>query len=91
MKRSRLDICIDVLQVIKRGCCKPTRIMYRSNISWIPLREILSFLISQGAVTVRNSGEKRKEYYITEKGRNILKYYEQFKAILTERTGSLPE
>ena len=90
MKRSRLEMCIDVLQVIKEGCSKPTRIMYGSNTSWNPLCRILEFLVGQGAVAFKTDGE-RKEYYITEKGEKILEYYGQFKTMLTERTGSLRE
>ena len=81
MKRSRLEICIDVLKAIKKGCKKPTRIMYSSNISWIPLNEILNFLVNQNAVIVKQTG-KKKEYYITNRGEEILEYYEQFKSKL---------
>ena len=85
MRRSRLEICIDVLQIVNRGCHKPTRIMYKSNLSWIPLCEVLSFLINQGALRVKEKG-KKKEYYVTEKGKEILKYYEQLKSMLMEKT-----
>ena len=84
MKRSRLEICVEVLQVINGGCHKPTSIMYKSNLSWIPLREVLNSLTSQGAVTVKNTG-RRREYYITEKGKEILKYYEQLIRMLAEK------
>jgi len=84
MKRSRLEIYVDVLQVIDGGCHKPTSIMYKSNLSWIPLREVLNSLTSQGAVTVKNTG-RRREYYITEKGKEILKYYEQLIRMLAEK------
>jgi len=30
---------------------------------------------------------KKKEYYVTEKGKEILKYYEQLKSMLMEKTG----
>lgn len=86
MKRSRLEICVDILQTVSRGCHKPTRIMYKSNLSWIPLCEVLDFLTSQGALEVKKIGKKR-EYYITSKGREILEYYEQLKRMLMERTG----
>ena len=86
MRRSRLEICIDVLQIVNRGCHKPTRIMYKSNLSWIPLCEVLNFLISQGALMMKEKG-KKKEYYVTEKGKEILKYYEQLKSMLMEKTG----
>ena len=84
MKRSRLEIYVDVLQVIDGGCNRPTRIMYKSNLSWIPLHEVLNFLTAQGALKVKETGRKR-EYYITEKGKEILKYYEQLIRMLAEK------
>ena len=86
MRRSRLEICINVLQIVNKGCHKPTRIMYKSNLSWIPLCEVLSFLMKQGALRMKERGKKR-EYYITEKGKEILKYYEQLRSMLMEKTG----
>ena len=85
MKRSRLEICIDILQTVNKGYHKPTRIMYKSNLSWNPLCETLNFLTEQGALEVKKIGKKKK-YYITEKGKEILEYYEQLKRILMEKT-----
>jgi len=81
MKRSRLEVCIDVLGIINEGCRKPTWIMYRSNTSWKPLNKILDALTSEGAITVKTAGDK-KEYDITEKGRSILKYHEKIRMSL---------
>ena len=86
MKRSKLEICVEVLQNINRGVHKPTRIMYKSNLSWIPLCEVLNFLTNQGAIMVKTLGKKR-EYYITERGKEILGYYEQLRSMLMEKTG----
>jgi len=86
MKRSRLEICLEVLQIINKGYYKPTRIMYKSNLSWIPLREALNLLTSQGAVRIKKKGKKR-EYYITDRGKEILRYYEQLMSMLMEKTG----
>ena len=86
MKRSRLEICVEVLQIINRGVHKPTRIMYKSNLSWIPLCEVLNFLTNQGAIMVKTLGKKR-EYYITERGKEILGYYEHLRSMLMEKTG----
>ena len=85
MRRSKLEIYMDVLRIISKGCHKPTRIMYRSNLSWNPLCEVMDFLVNQGVVRVKKSG-KKKEYYLTEKGREILKYYEKLTLMLMEKT-----
>jgi len=80
-KRSRIEIYLDVLHAIKRGTHKPTRIMYRTNLSWKPLMSILEPLMSilesmieQGLVRVEEEGN-RTTYWITEKGRNVLNYF----------------
>jgi predicted transcriptional regulator len=73
-KRSRLEIYLDVLRVIKRGVRKPTRIMYSCNLSWKPLQEILTSMINQELVSnerIRNANR----YDVTEKGVRILKYF----------------
>jgi len=92
-KRSRLEIYIDVLRAIKKSYTKPTRIMYKANLSWRPLREILSFLKMNKAVIERSTGGNRREYFLTEKGNEILRMFEQLesKLLLTERTEYLHE
>ena len=73
-KRSRIEIYLDVLHAIKRGTHKPTRIMYRTNLSWKPLMSILESMIEQGLVRAEEEGN-RTTYWITEKGRNVLNYF----------------
>jgi predicted transcriptional regulator len=73
-KRSKLDIYLDVLKAIRRGTHKPTRIMYRTNLSWKPLMEVLGSLSNQGLITVEIEGS-HKFYQITEKGKNVLQYF----------------
>ena len=82
IKRSRLEIYLDILRVIKNGVQKPTRIMYSTNLSWNPLQEILTSLIAQNLITVNDDGN-RKNYEITEKGRTALKYFNQAKKLVT--------
>ncbi len=82
MKRSRLEIYLDVLRVIKNGVHKPTRIMYTTNLSWNPLQEILNSLISQDLIVMKDDGS-RKRYEITEKGRTALKYFRQTKELVS--------
>ena len=73
-KRSRIEIYIDVLHAIKRGTHKPTRIMYRTNLSWKPLMSILESMVEQGLIRVEENGN-RTTYWITEKGKNVLNYF----------------
>ena len=79
MRRSKLDIVLNVLSVVRDGVDKPTRIMYAANLSWRPTQSILESLVQQDLLTeVENTGSKRskKNYVITEKGLNIIKYFE---------------
>jgi len=73
-KRSKIEIYLDVLKAIKKGTCKPTRIMYRTNLSWKPLMEVLDSLNNQGLITVKQDGN-HSFYEITEKGKNVLQYF----------------
>jgi len=74
LKRSKLEIYIDVLKVINKGTQKPTRIMYRTNLSWKPLMKTLESLEDQGLV-IRGENGNRTTYRITDKGKSILGYF----------------
>ena len=82
IKRSRLEIYLDIPRVVRSGVHKPTRIMYRTNLSWNPLQEILRSMIAQGLILMKEAGN-RKRYEITEKGRTALKYFNQVKELVT--------
>lgn len=75
-KRSRLEIYIDVLRTIRGGENVPTRVMYRTNLSWVPLRKIAGSLMSQNLIE-KQEKSRRKQYIITEKGRKVLKYFDE--------------
>lgn len=75
-KRSKLEIYLEVLETIMSGYNKPTNIMYRCNLSWISLKDILDSLVEKGLVTVVERG-KRRLYLITEKGRGIVNRLEE--------------
>jgi len=75
-KRSKLQICFNVLEVISRGIAKPTRIMYSANLSWNTLLEVFILLTSQDLIKeVKIEGSKR--YMLTEKGREALIHYKK--------------
>jgi len=75
-RRSRLEIYLDVLSVIHTGKTKPTRIMYGSNLSWMPLKEVLDSLIEQGLIEVEVENNS-KRYHITPKGLRVLGYFKK--------------
>lgn len=90
-RRTRLETALEVLKAVDGGECKPTRIMYESNLSWSPALEILDSLTKQGLLEVKETrGEigadkrSRKEYSITEKGQQVLKHFRKGGALIDE-------
>jgi len=86
-RRSKLEIYLDVLWIVKNGTKKPTRIMYGANISWKPLKRILKSLVSQGLireVDARENRDKRTSTYyeLTQKGDNVIRYFNRAKSLL---------
>ncbi len=75
-KRSRLEIYLDILQVIRKGVDKPTRIMYRTNLSWKPLMHALDTMMEQKLITSKELG-CHITYKITDKGMNVLNYFHE--------------
>ncbi|TEU09546.1 hypothetical protein E3J20_06145 [Candidatus Bathyarchaeota archaeon] len=84
-RRSQLEIRLNILSAVKDGVDKPTRIMYAANMSWKPVQKILSHLVEQGLLEVRMNTESRqskRRYALTDKGANVLDYFEKAKEIL---------
>ena len=84
-RRSRLEIMLSVLSTVKKGVDKQTRIMYSTNISWNPLQEVLSSLVKQELlreIEVPGNKRSRKRYEVTEKGVDVLTYFEGFNELL---------
>ena len=84
-RRSRLEVMLSVLSAVRDGSDKPTRIMYASNLSWKPSQRMLSYMVEQGLVEMMmtaTSGKSRKRYFVTEKGVNVLNYFEKANEVL---------
>jgi predicted transcriptional regulator len=78
MRRSKLEICIDVLKVLAhRGPLKLTHIMYKANVNCSVLKEYLEFLIKQNLVEERIDSKQRVVYAITQRGITMLKYFRE--------------
>ncbi len=77
-RRSKLEIMLTILDAIKSGVDKPTRIMYAANMSWNPTQKVLQKLVSEGHLEVIEEPSvqrAKKRYLITEKGANVLRYF----------------
>ncbi len=84
-RRSKLDIMLTVLRTVAGGEHKPTKIMYAANMSWNLTQRVFDDLVRQGLLEVRElQGSKRstRRYLISEKGRNVLEYFDGAKALL---------
>ena len=92
-RRSKLEIYIDILEEVRNGVIIPTRIMYGANLSWKPLQQILKSLVTQELIVeyMTEEGDKRtkKAYKLTEKGLNVLRYFNKAKELVEKET--MPE
>lgn len=83
MRRSKLEMYIDILKVLARhGPLKLTHIMYKANVNCSVLKQYLEFLIKQNLVEERTVGKKRIVYAITDRGRTVLKYFRELIVVL---------
>ena len=83
-RRSQLEIQMDILKAVVDGRIKPTHIMYRANLSWIRLQNLLDTLISQKLLQEKiNYGST--VYAITQKGKDVLGYYMQIVGELNQK------
>ena len=83
-RRSRLEIMLEILSIVGGGKDKPTNIMYSASLSWKPTQRILSYMVEQGLVEMMMPppGKSRRRYVITEKGVNVLNYFERANEVL---------
>lgn len=84
LKRSKLDIYIEILKVMSKGTCKPTRIMYETNLSWAPLMKILRSMLTQDLIR-KNENDAHLTYEITDKGEETLEYFKKAMELIEVR------
>ena len=83
MRRSKLEMYIDILRVLsQRGPLKLTHVMYKANVNCSVLKEYLDFLIKQDLVEERIVGKRRVVYAVTQRGITVLKYFRELKQVL---------
>ena len=71
-RRSHLEQYFDILYAIKKGEHKPTRIMYKTTLSWVILIQRLKPLVSQGFLHYATDEKGHRIYELTEKGADFL-------------------
>jgi predicted transcriptional regulator len=82
MRRSKLEVYIDILQVLAfKGQLKLTHIMYKSNVNCKVLKTQLDFLLKNGLVEERILRKEKVVYGITPRGMLILKAFGQIRQV----------
>ena len=82
-RRSKLEMLIDILEVMQNGESKPTRVMYDANLSRKICKGILNSLENQRLIEIKIISEVRRKidkrtkttYSITPKGQSVLRYF----------------
>ena len=87
VRRSKLELILDVLEAVMNDTEKPTRIMYEANLSWTILNEILSSLVSQSLLEEIDTSRSRdrrnnRVYRITKKGETVVRFYRNAEKLL---------
>ncbi len=74
-----MEMICDILGVLSEGPTKPTHILYKANMSWKVLSSCLDYLMGRGLVEREDQGGKRSTYKLTQRGRSILKLYDDLR------------
>ena len=83
MRRSKLEMYVDILKVLSRhGPLKLTHIMYKANVNCSVLKEYLDFLLKQNLIEERTVRKQKTVYGLTERGITVLKYFRELKQVL---------
>ena len=82
MRRSKMEIYIDILKILaQNGPLKLTHVMYKANVNCSILKQNLDFLIEQNLleeqITPKRINRTKIRYAITEKGRTVIKYFNE--------------
>ena len=82
MRRSKMEMYIDILKVMaQNGPMKLTHVMYKANVNCSVLKQNLEFLIQQNLIEeeikVKRRNKTKVFYVITEKGRTVIKYFNE--------------
>jgi predicted transcriptional regulator len=74
MRRSTLEVRMDILIVVRDGARGPTQIMFRANLSWNLLTDHLKELVANG-ILFEEKVKNRASFRLTDKGITVLRSY----------------
>lgn len=77
LKRGRVDVIADLLEIAKLVSCRKTRLMYRGNLSHRQLKVYLNILTGLNLLSMNSD-----KYLTTEKGCEYLMAYRRLQMIL---------
>jgi len=75
MNRSWIELVFDILDLLSEGPERPTRMLYRANLSWYLMSRYIAFLITTGLIVEGEDNKGHREFYITARGRRALRTY----------------
>ena len=76
LRRSHLEIRMDILSCIRSGFDKPTQVMYKAILSWTALKEHLAALEGGSLINSVEYGTRRR-FERTDKANLVLASYEK--------------
>ena len=83
MKRSKLEIYVDILEVLpQRTPLKVTHIMYNANVNCKVLKEYLDFLTKQKLIEEHVVGNGKVVYANNAHGTEVLKFFRELDKLL---------
>jgi predicted transcriptional regulator len=89
LRRSKLDVCFDVMNAIWEGQeVKPTHLMQTANLSWRVLKDILGYLNEKGLIMI-NQVSSRRTVAMTDLGTTCLEHLHAARRIF--QTDAEPE
>jgi predicted transcriptional regulator len=83
MRRSHLERYIDIISVLaQKGPLNVTLLIYKTDLKCSELKGGLDFLVTQGLVEERTIGKAKTVFAVTQRGINVVKYFQEFKQTL---------
>ena len=79
-RRSRIELCVDVLRAVEKGRFSPSRICCAANLSYDRVMKYIEFLCEQEMVN--KAVGKKNGYVITEKGLSFIRYFKKVENVL---------
>lgn len=76
-RRSRLEIIVDILQILSTGCRSPTRLAAEANLAYDRMAKLVEGLVEKGLVKKEVEG-----LCITIEGHKFLDSYRQWRRLL---------